>query len=480
MTGVPSTSTSPQRWAWPASLQGRLMAAALGLLVVVWSATALATWADARHELDELLDGHLAQAAALLVVQQAHEIEELQEDEDHHTQRGVDAPSLHRYAPKAAFQVWHEGQLVLRSSGAPAQPMGPDGQHFSQGFETITIAGERWRVFTTRGAEQDVQVYVAEMVDSRAAIGRAVLRSAFWPAALALPIWGLGLWWVIRRAMAPLRDLSSTLAGRAPDALHPVVLADDAPQEMRPMVDSLNGLLGRIAGLMEAERRFTADAAHELRTPIAAIRAQAQVALGAQGDAPRRHALLATLEGCDRATHLVTQLLTLSRLEAAGKAGLVPLDVAQVAQRVLAQAAPQALAKHQQLSLQVGEGSDDDDEDVPLPPVPVQGLEALLEVLLRNLVDNAIRYAPAGAQVQVQLQPLPSGAVLCVEDSGPGMTDADIARLGERFFRVLGTEQSGSGLGWSIVRRIAALHHAALSVQRSPGLGGLRVTVRLA
>jgi two-component system sensor histidine kinase QseC len=456
------------------------MAAALALLVVVWSATALATWVDARHELDELLDGHLAQAAALLVVQQTHEIEELLEDsqEEYHSLRGVDAPNLHRYAPKAAFQVWHKGQLVLRSSGAPAQPMGPEGRHFPRGFDTITLDGELWRVFTTRGAEQDVQVYVAEMVDSRAAIGRAVLRSAFWPAALALPIWGLGLWWVIRRAMAPLRDLSSTLAGRAPDALHPVVLADDAPQEMRPMVDSLNGLLGRIAGLMEAERRFTADAAHELRTPIAAIRAQAQVALGAQGDAPRRHALLATLEGCDRATHLVTQLLTLSRLEAAGKAGLVPLDLAQVAQRVLAQAAPQALAKSQQLSLQVGEGGDDD-EDAPLPPVPVQGLEALLEVLLRNLVDNAIRYAPAGAQVQVQIQPLPSGAVLCVEDSGPGMTDADIARLGERFFRVLGTEQTGSGLGWSIVRRIAALHHAELSVQRSAQLGGLRVSVRL-
>lgn len=475
MTGI---SPTPTQRVWPRSLQGRLMMAALALLVVVWSATALATWVDARHELDELLDGHLAQAAALLVVQQTHEIEELQEDdEDNHSLKGVDAPNLHRYAPKAAFQVWHKGQLVLRSSGAPAQPMGPEGQHFPQGFDTITLEGELWRVFTTRGAEQDVQVYVAEMVDSRAAIGRAVLRSAFWPAALALPIWGLGLWWVIRRAMAPLRDLSSTLAGRAPDALHPVVLADDAPQEMWPMVDSLNGLLGRIAGLMEAERRFTADAAHELRTPIAAIRAQAQVALGAQGDAPRRHALLATLEGCDRATHLVTQLLTLSRLEAAGKAGLVPLDLAQVAQRVLAQAAPQALAKSQQLSLQVGEGSDA--EDTPLPPVPVQGLETLLEVLLRNVVDNAIRYAPAGAQVQVRLQPLPGGAVLCVEDSGPGMTDADIARLGERFFRVLGTEQSGSGLGWSIVRRIAALHHADLSVERSAQLGGLRVSVRL-
>ncbi|MFD2454103.1 ATP-binding protein [Ideonella paludis] len=112
--------------------------------------------------------------------------------------------------------------------------------------------------------------------------------------------------------------------------------------------------------------------------------------------------------------------------------------------------------------------------------MPVNGLETLLEVLLRNVVDNAIRYAPAGAQVQVQLQPEPGGAVLCVEDSGPGMSDADMARLGERFFRVLGTEQSGSGLGWSIVRRIAALHHADLSVQRSPGLGGLRVTVRLA
>ncbi|MDZ7812346.1 MAG: ATP-binding protein [Ideonella sp.] len=455
------------------------MVAVLALLVVVWCATAAATWVDARHELDELLDGHLAQAAALLVVQQTHEIEELQEEgeEDYHSLRGVDAPNMHRYAPKAAFQVWHEERLLLRSSGAPLQPMGPDGQHFADGFRTISLEGESWRVFTTRGAVQSIRVYVAERIDSRAAIGRAVLRSVFWPAALALPLLGLGLWWVIRRALAPLRDLSAHLERRAPSALKAVELSANAPEEMRPMVDALNGLLGRIAGLMEAERRFTADAAHELRTPIAAIRAQAQVAMGAKDDAPRRHALLATLEGCDRATHLVTQLLTLSRLEAAGKAGLVSLDLAHVAQRVLAQAAPQALAKNQQLSLQVGEGSDD--EGAPLPPVPVQGLEALLEVLLRNLVDNAIRYAPAGAQVQVQLQPLPSGALLCVDDSGPGMGEADIARLGERFFRVLGTEQSGSGLGWSIVRRIAALHRAEVTVERSASLEGLRVSVTL-
>ncbi len=216
------------------------------------------------HELDELLDSHLAQAAALLVVQQAREIED---DDD-----GVDAPSLHRYAPKVAFQVFHEGRLALRSANAPAAPMVAAGERFKAGFQDgARSTALRWRVFATHGAERDVQVYVGEQVDSRASILWAVLRSTLWPMLVALPLLALAAWWAVRRGVAPLRRLGRTLAERQPQALHPVVVAG-APSEMTPMLDALNGLFERIAGLMESERRFTADAAHELRTPIAAIR----------------------------------------------------------------------------------------------------------------------------------------------------------------------------------------------------------------
>lgn len=446
----------------PRSLQGRLLVLVTAVAALVWLASAALTWRDASHELDELLDGHLAQAAALLVAQQMHELEE---GEDHD---GIDAPSLHRYAPRVTFQVWHEGRLVLRSSNAPEQPMAPLDAAFEKGLSTRRIGGEDWRVFTAQGAERDVRVFVAEQIDSRRAILRAVLRSLAWPMAAALPLLALGIWWAVRRGTGPLTQLGRTLAAREPRALDPVTMPD-APTEMAPMLAALNALFGRIDALMAGERRFTADAAHELRTPMAAIRAQAQVALAAADNAARTHALQATIEGCDRATRLIEQLLMLSRLEA-GTATPNPqrVDLVATTRQVMASIAPVALARGQTLEL-----------DAP-GPCPVLGDETLLAALVRNLVDNAIRYSPRGATVQIALRSDGGGVTLAVDDSGPGLAEAELARLGERFFRVLGTEASGSGLGWSIVRRIAESHGATLSVMRSAALGGLAVRVRFA
>lgn len=441
----------------PASLQGRLLLLVLGMVAGVWLVTAALTWVDVRNELDELLDGHLAQAAALLVVQQVHEFE----DDDSH---GLDTPTLHRYAPKVAFQVFHDGRLMLRSANAPAAPMVAAGERFKTGFRTLTIDGLAWRVFATHGAERDVQVYVGERSESRAAILWAVLRSTLWPMLAALPLLALAAWWAVRSGVAPLRRLARVLAERQPQALHPVVVAG-APAEMLPMLDSLNALFGRIAELMDAERRFTADAAHELRTPIAAIRAQAQVALAEADEADRRHALQATLIGCDRATHLVEQLLTLSRLEEGAASLADRVDLGAVARRVLADAAPRALEQQQAIELDAAE------------PLPVHGDATLLAVMLRNLVDNAIRYSPSGARIRVAVARDAGHVRLSVEDSGPGLAEADLARLGERFFRVIGNGQSGSGLGWSIVRRIAAVHRVKVRVGRSSALGGLAVHV---
>ena len=442
----------------PRSLQGRLLALVLGAVTLTCFAAAVLTALDARHELDELLDGHLAQAAALLVVQQAR----TDGDDDEH---GVDAPTPHKYAPKVAFQVWHEGKLSMRSSNAPRAPMHPDDEHFRPGLRTLAIGGERWRVFAAHGAEHDVQVYVGEQLSSRAAILRAVLRSLGLTLALALPLLALAAWAAVRGGLQPLRRLGAQLAQRQPQALQPVALPR-APTELQPLLDALNGLFGRIAALIDSGRRFTADAAHELRTPIAAIRTQAQVALGETDDGRRAHALRATLEGCDRASHLVEQLLTLSRLEADATIPLGRIDLAALARRVAADLAPRALDRGQALAVEAE------------APVPVTGNETLLAVLLRNLVDNALRYSPDGATVRVTLGAAPgAGARLRVEDSGPGLSEADRARLGERFFRVLGTAQPGSGLGWSIVRRIAAAHGAAVQVAPSAALGGLAVTV---
>ena len=441
------------RWRAFDSLQARLLLLVLGLAAVVWLVSVALIWRDARHELDELLDGHLAQAAALLVVQHAAH---------HDDDKVADAPVLHKYAPRVVFQVFHEGQLVQRSARAGAAPMSA----VERGYSTVQLEdGSEWRVFAAQGAERDVQVYVGELIASRSAILRAVLRGVLLPLMLALPLLALAGWWAVQRGLLPLRHLSELLRQRRPEALEPVVLPD-VPAEMQPLVQALNGLFERIERMLEAERRFTADAAHELRTPIAAIRAQAQVALGAGSDAAQRqHALQATLAGCDRAQRLVEQLLTLARLEATPTGSTETTDLGEVAQRVLVELAPGALARRQQLALDVAQ------------PCRVRGSELLLGMLLRNVLDNALRYSPDGATVQVQIDHTQGGAVLRVDDSGAGMSAAEMARLGERFYRVLGQTQPGSGLGWSIVQRIAQVCGARVQVGRSSRLGGLAVTL---
>jgi signal transduction histidine kinase len=367
------------------SLQARITSLVVAVTSAVWISASAAMWLDTRHELDELLDAHLMQAASFLLVRQAGEDEELEHGR---------APAPHPYAPRVAFQVFEGSQLRSRSADAPSAPLiALDGR--SGSFATVSVDGARWRAFSTQAADRDVRIIVAEQVAARSAIALAVLR--------------------------------------------------------------------RIGDLLDSERRFTADAAHELRTPIAAIRAQAQAALTVVDAVARRHALRSTIEGCDRAARLIDQLLLLARLESGTAPELAMLDLADLTRRVLAEATPDALIKGQHLEL-----------DAP-DHVPVLGSMDLLRVLLRNLVDNAIRYSQKGARVSVTLRVEPAGTVLTIEDAGPGLAEPERLRLGDRFFRGGAAQASGSGLGWSIARRIAALHRLDVVVDRSPQLGGLRV-----
>lgn len=433
------------------SLQARLLTLVTSVVALVWVGAAVLTWFDARDELDELLDGHLAQAAALLAVQADGDDDDIAE-----------APVMHKYAPQVAFQVFVSGQLITRSSNAGEVPLSAQ----PEGFSTVRLAdGAWWRVFSNPVPQRQAHVYVAERLESRQAILWALMRSMLWPLAIALPLLSLVVFFAVRKGLAPVRRFSHTLRQRSPMEIAPVE-SEYLPPELRPLADALNALLERITAMMESERRFTADAAHELRTPIAAIRAQAQVALAATEDPPqRKHALQATLAGCDRATRLVEQLLMLARLEAHGTHGVAPVDLHAIVRTVSADMAPQALAHKQHLELQA--------QDV----IALAASEALLGVLVRNLIDNALRYSPDGARVQVSLRREAGGVVLQVQDSGPGLQPAQMQRLGERFFRVLGTDRHGSGLGWSIVRRIADVTGAQVSVARSEALGGLSVTV---
>jgi two-component system sensor histidine kinase QseC len=436
-------------WRQP-SLQWRLTVSLLLATGLIWLVVVVMTWLKTEHELHELLDAHLAQTAAVLVAQSGEG-----HDDDFTT-----AQVLHKYQLRVAFQIWHENQLVSRSFEAPEMPLAPLGQ---SGISDQRHAQKSWRVFATPGRKSEEWVVVAELQSARDDILNAGLQSAIVPMLLAFPALGLLIWAVIFHSLAPLRQLSLSVAQRHPDARQP--LSEAVSVEVLPLVHSLNRLFEKMALQMEGERRFTADAAHELRTPIAAIRMQAQVARGSSQMADRQAALDAVLQGCDRASRLVTQLLQLARLDAQSPMpGTHSCDAVAESRAILADLGPQVLAKCQVLSLEAP-----DVLHINMPP-------GLVGVLVGNLVDNAHRYSPEEASIHVQWS-AHGRPQLVVQDSGPGLSALHMSRLGDRFFRGPNYGADGSGLGWSIVRRLAQRYGLQVQVDRSAQWGGLRVVL---
>ena len=438
------------------SLQSRLLASLLLVTAAAWLLVLGLTWYETDHELNELLDAHLAQTASFLVVQSGDGHED---DSDFTT-----SPTLHKYQPRVAYQVWHEGQLVARSEKAPTTPFRQAGE---SGLIDRKVDGQVWRIFSTQGQEKDVWIHVAELGKYRQDILYAGLESAIVPLLLVFPLMALFIWWSIRVSLGPLRHLGQEISLRKASSLQ-ALEEKKAVKEVQPLVQALNQLFKRVEVQMANERQFTSDAAHELRTPVAAIRMQAQVAMGATEADAQKQALQALMDGCDRATRLISQLLELSRLDAAERyedtLSLQAVDVIALTRQQLAESGHAWIAKHQSLNFEA--------PDKLLLNVKPEWLS----IVVRNLVDNASRYSPEGAQLQVTWQDGPE-PMLTVEDSGPGMSASDRVRLGDRFFRVLGTEATGSGLGWSIVRKIAQLNRIKVQLGTSPNFGGLQVVM---
>jgi two-component system sensor histidine kinase QseC len=439
----------------PTSIKRRLLVLLLGTVAVVWLATAAYSYWDARHEIDELLDAHLAQSAGLLVAQAGHELEEI--DVEH-------APQLHRFERRVAFQIWERGRtLRLHSANAPSDRLSPR----DEGFSDAIVGDRRWRVFSSWDPKRKFLIQVGEQRQARDEIAARIGRNLIVPLAFALFVLGILVYLSVSRATRPLAKVHGQIAQRDPENLQPIAV-DDCPAEIVPLVDGLNRLFGRVARSMENERRFTADAAHELRTPIAALRVQAQVAHAAAGDRERQHALDNVIAGCDRATRLVEQLLTLARLDPAYvRLSSEPCDLRAVAKSVLGEIAPSAVAKGVEIELDEGSRA------------LARGDAGLVAILVRNLVDNAVRYSPARTTVRVRIAPANArtGPVLTVTDEGPGVPVDEVSKLGERFYRAMGTGESGSGLGLSIVKRIAELHDAVVCFETGAAGKGLRVTV---
>lgn len=438
------------------SIRARLMVWLLVLFTVLWLLVTLATYLTSQHEVEELFDAQLAQAAGALSAIGLLEVEPAALPE-HQLAEEVYG---HRYEKKIAFQVWDGNALVLRSAAAPDTPMA-----FYTGYSDQTLGGAKWRVFYLH-TEDGHRVFVGERHDVRDELIQEITVRALFPLTLALPALALMIWFGLGRGLAPLRRIAHAVAARSPRNLDPVTLRTAPPAEVRPLVSALNDLLARLGAAFERERHFTADAAHELRTPLASLKTQAQVALRATDDAQRRHALEHIAQGVDRTSHLVQQLLTLARLDPeASTHPFERVDLRTLAAEVLAEAAGAAHAKGIELALEEG------------PPAPLEGHAAALGILLGNLVDNAVKYAPPGTTVEVALAAGPEGAQLTVSDQGPGIPPAEREQVLARFYRGRDAPGYGAGLGLSIVQRIAQLHRARLDLEDGPDGRGLRVRV---
>ena len=436
------------------SIRRRLLWLLLSALAATWTVTAALTYVDAHREVDALLDAHLRQAARLLVAQAERELDELDLDDEHE----VDDD----YKTVVAFQVRREnGRVLLRSANAPERPLARG----KRGFSEARIEDVRWRVYTATDDDRYTVVHVAEDHATRDRIAQRIALSALAPIVVALPLLGVLIWWLVGRSLRPLDRLGEQIARRGPDDLGPVG-AKAMPAELKPLVQRLDELFARLRDTIDSERRFTSHAAHELRTPVAGLRAQAEVALGARDPVVRQAALERCIEACDRMTRLVSQLLLLARSDELGALpDALTCRVDAIAQDVLAELTPSATTLGRTLCL-----------ETTGHPAQVRGNATLLAALLRNLVENALHHG--SGEVRVAVHGDRHAVDVRVEDSGPGVPEGELSQLGRRFYRAPEARGSGSGLGLSIVSRIAALHGATLRFE-NVARGGFAVTVVL-
>lgn len=372
--------------------------------------------------------------------------------------------SPNHYLDKFNFQVWTDGgRLLLHSTGAPKVPLVGE----TDGFDDKVIDNQKWRVFTAYNEKAGVRTVLAERYNTRNELGHRIAQDDLYIMLLTFPLSGLLIWIIIGRGLDSLDRVAQEVANRAPSHLEPVNL-QEVPEEIKPVIDELNKLFNRLKEGFEREKRFAADAAHELRTPLAALKAQAQVALNSDDIEEKNIALNKLIASVNRSAHIVQQLLTMSKLvpETETINDLDEVDLAKITKEILAMLAPFAVEKQIELEYE-------QDEKTP----SFQGNPTAIGILVRNLVDNAIRYSKEQSQVVVRVRTENEYIILEVHDNGPGIPDELKARVFERFFRVLGNKSPGSGLGLAIVQQICALHHGHVTVE-SPSEGtGLIIKV---
>ncbi|MCL4745252.1 MAG: sensor histidine kinase N-terminal domain-containing protein [Burkholderiaceae bacterium] len=433
------------------SLRARLLWLLLAAIVLTAFAQATIAYRTARAEADEIFDYHMQQMAmSLRSGLPANGSAGVAEDPN-------DAQDLN-----FVVQVWTaEGLRVFQSAGRAVLP-----QRATMGFSDLSVNGSTYRVFSMQSRSQIIQV-AQDMAVRREMAGAMALRTMA-PVAVMAPLLMLVVWWVVSVSFAPVSRMRRQVAQRQADELGELSEVD-LPDEVRPLVHELNLLFGRVRQAFDAQNSFVADAAHELRSPLAALKLQAQGLQRAVDDAARDLAVKRLSAGIDRATRLVEQLLVLASHQGnAAGSRRERVSLAETARLAIVDAAP--AARERQIDLGLGQADEGD----------IAGYPEALRILMRNLLDNAIKYTPCGGSVDLEIRREAGAMRLTVEDTGPGIAEADRDRVLDRFYRVAGTETTGSGLGLAIVKSIAEMHGATVQLDRSQRMGGLRAQIRFA
>ncbi len=376
----------------------------------------------------------------------------------------LDRGTPSNYINRFNFQVWSDsGKLLLQSPLAPAIPLTSE----KDGFSDRLVDGQDWRVFTSYNPIAGTRTVVAEQYNTRNELGHRIAQDDLYIMLLTFPLSGLLIWIIIGKGLDSLDAVALEVSNRKPNQLDPLDVTD-VPEEIKPVIDELNKLFSRLQQAFDREKRFAADAAHELKTPLAALKAQAQVALMTKDKKEREEALKKLIASVDRSTHVVQQLLTMSRLvtEATHMNDMVNVNLAKLTPEIIATLVPTAVEKNVEVEFECNRKS-----------INLLGNLTALSILIRNLVDNAIRYTPAGGKVSVVIQESEPHITLSVIDNGPGIPQELRTRVFERFFRVLGNKSPGSGLGLAIVRQIASLHSATVKLNTPPSEQGLQFDV---
>ncbi len=427
------------------SIRGRLLIALIVLVAVVSALSAAVTYRRVLSETSTLFDYELRQTALSLrgQISLANHIE-LPADQG-------DADFV--------VQIWD----VFGARAYSSRPGLPVSQQIALGYADLSLRGEPWRAFGLQTADGVIQV--AQPARVRRGLARAAALRVVIPITVLLPILLLCVAWVVQRSLAPLRSVTMQVQARDERTLLPLQ-AEDLPIEISPLVAELNRLLSRLNQAFAAQREFVADAAHELRSPLTSLRLQLQLLERATTPEAAGEARGMLEQGVDRAIHLVEQLLTLARADPQiSVTALAALDLTACAREAVADCHALALDRHIDLGL-----------DAPAP-VMIKGDREALRVLIRNLVDNAVRYTPVGGAVQVSVRSTGNGALLEVTDTGPGIAVAERERVFDRFYRLPSAQERGTGLGLAIVRAIATRHAAEVSLGDAAS-GGLAARVR--